>query len=123
MANNTANAGVGNTRGLTEQAVQEMLERRLKLVDAEVALQIEHMEQKVSKDYDGKIARQARTTQNEWQVKSDTMRDEILGIMTQEFSNNLKSEIMRLVGEKIKETSKAQDKTIHEIRELVLEKA
>ena len=43
--------------------------------------------------------------------------------MTSEFSNNLKSEIMRLVGEKIKENSKGQDKTIHEIRELVLEKA
>jgi hypothetical protein len=30
---------------------------------------------------------------------------------------------MRLVGEKMKEAAKAQDKSIHEIRELVLEKA
>ena len=92
-------------------------------MDSEFALQIEHLEQKLVKDYDGKISRQARTTSNEWQTKSDTLKDEILNIMTSEFSNNLKSEIMRMVGEKIKESSKGQDKTIHEIRELVLEKA
>ena len=49
--------------------------------------------------------------------------EKALGIITQEFASNLKSEVMRLVGEKMKEAAKAQDKSIHEIRELVLEKA
>ena len=95
----------------------------MKLADSEVALQIEHLEQKLVKDFDGKLTRQTRATFNEQQVKNDTLKDEILGIITQEFASNLKSEVMRQVGEKMKEAAKTQDKAIHEIRELVLEKA
>jgi Rad3-related DNA helicase len=49
-----------NSRGhsnLTDQAVHDLLERRLKLADSEVALQIEHLEQKLVKDFDGKLTR------------------------------------------------------------------
>jgi hypothetical protein len=42
---------------LTDQAVHDLLERRLKLADSEVALQIEHLEQKLVKDFDGKLTR------------------------------------------------------------------
>lgn len=81
------------------------------------------MEQKLIKDFDGKLARQARATSNESAAKADTLRDEILSVITGEFSNNLKGDIMRSVTEKIKEQSKSQERVVAEIRELVLEKA
>jgi hypothetical protein len=42
---------------ISEQTVNDMVEKRLKILDSEVALQIEHLEQKLVKDYDSKIAR------------------------------------------------------------------
>lgn len=101
----------------------DMMEKRLKLQDSEFSLQLEHIEQKLIKDFDGKLARQARATANEQQAKQDTLRDEILAVMTGEYSSNMRNELLRSVQEKLKETSKAHEKTISEIRELVLEKA
>lgn len=42
-----------------------MVEKRLKILDSEVALQIEHLEQKLVKDYDAKIMRLTKTSQAE----------------------------------------------------------
>ena len=50
---------------ISEQTVNDMVEKRLKILDSEVALQIEHLEQKLVKDYDSKIARQTRNYQSE----------------------------------------------------------
>ncbi len=99
------------------------MEKRLKLQDSEFSLQLEHLEQKLTKDFDGKLARQARATANEHQLKGDTLRDEILALLAGEYSSNMKGEIMRGVAEKVKEQAKVHDKTVNEIRELVLEKA
>jgi hypothetical protein len=44
-------------------------------------------------------------------------------VITGEYSSNMRNELLRSVQEKLKETSKAHEKTISEIRELVLEKA
>lgn len=40
--------------------MQDMVERRLKVLDSEVALQIEHLEQKLVKDYEGRISRSSK---------------------------------------------------------------
>jgi hypothetical protein len=45
--------------------VNDLVDKRLKILDSEVALQIEHLEQKLVKDYDLKFSRSARTTQSE----------------------------------------------------------
>jgi hypothetical protein len=42
-----------------------MVGKSLKILDSEVALQIEHLEQKLVKDYDAKIARLTKNTQAE----------------------------------------------------------
>lgn len=56
-------------------------------------------------------------------MKGDTLRDEILALLAGEYASNIKNEIMRAVAEKVKDQAKAHDKTVNEIRELVLEKA
>lgn len=56
-------------------------------------------------------------------MKGDTLRDEILALLAGEYASNMKSEIMRGVAEKVKDLAKTNDKSVNEIRELVLEKA
>ncbi len=63
-----------------------MVEKRLKILDSEVALQIEHLEQKLVKEFDTKLQRQQRNTQNDLQLRSDSLKDEILGFISQEFT-------------------------------------
>ena len=55
------------------------MEQRLKILDSEVALQIEHLEQKLVKDYEAKLSRQARTFSAELQAKTESLKDEISG--------------------------------------------
>lgn len=62
---------------VSEQKVNDMVEKRLKILDSEIALQIEHLEQKLVKDYDAKFARLTKNTQSELQLKTETLRDEI----------------------------------------------
>jgi hypothetical protein len=46
-------------------------------LDSEVSLQIEHLEQKLVKDYEAKISRSARTYSAELQAKSESLKEEI----------------------------------------------
>ena len=50
---------------VSEQKVNDMVEKRLKILDSEITLQIEHLEQKLVKDYDAKFARLTKNTQSE----------------------------------------------------------
>jgi len=47
---------------VSEQKVNDMVEKRLKILDSEIALQIEHLEQKLVKDYDAKFSRLTKNT-------------------------------------------------------------
>lgn len=89
---------------ISEQKINDLVEKRLKILDSEVALQIEHLEQKLVKDYDAKIARLTKNSQSELQHKTETLRDEIF----EEISRSLKSDMKQLTDKLTKSQEKAQ---------------
>ena len=62
---------------LSEAHVQEMVEKRLIILDGEVTLQIEHLEQRLIKDYETKILRNGKLNLHEFQSKFESIREEI----------------------------------------------
>lgn len=81
-----------------------MVEKRLKILDSEIALQIEHLEQKLVKDYDAKFARLTKNTQSELQLKTETLRDEIF----EELSQSIKADMRQITDKLNKSQEKAQ---------------
>ena len=62
---------------LSEAHVQEMVEKRLVILDGEVTLQIDHLEQRLIKDYETKISRNGKLNLHEFQSKFESIREEI----------------------------------------------
>ena len=100
-----------------------MVDRQLKMLEGEVALQIQHLEQKLVKDYDSKIARQSKQQFNELQIKAEAVKEEVMGMVVGELSTNVKTDIMKQVIERLKESNKANERNQNELRELLNEKS
>lgn len=90
------------------------MERKLKILDGEVTLQIEHTEQKLVKDYDAKFTRQSKAILNELQLRCDSLKEEVVASVMEEVHTNFKNELLKTLNDKIKESGKAWERTLQE---------
>lgn len=108
---------------LSEEMVSAIIEDQIKALDSEVNYRLSQLEQRLSKDYEVRLQKQTKLLSNEMQIKIDSLKEEIQTSIVSESFSNLKAEVMKQVGERLKEVTRSQERTSIELRECLQEQS
>ena len=108
---------------LSEEMVSAIIEDQIKALDSEVNYRLSQLEQRLSKDYEVRLQKQTKLLSSEMQIKIDSLREEIQTSIVSESFGNLKAEVMKQVGERLKEVTRSQERTSIELRECLQEQS
>ena len=108
---------------LSEEMVSAIIEDQIKALDSEVNYRLSQLEQRLSKDYEVRLQKQTKLLSNEMQIKIDSLKEEIQTSIVSESFGNLKAEVMKQVGERLKEVTRSQERTSIELRECLQEQS